>query len=45
MVIKYLHHSVNTKERENQLTQMGHSQDCYLWKTQGYQATSELILC
>jgi hypothetical protein len=24
MIIKYLHHSVNTKEIENQLTQMGH---------------------
>jgi hypothetical protein len=43
-IIKYLHHSVNTKEIENQLTQMEHSQKCHQWKTQGNQPTLELIL-
>jgi 3-methyladenine DNA glycosylase AlkC len=45
VVIKYLHHSVNTKETENQLTQRGHSQECHQWNIQGYQATPELVLC
>jgi hypothetical protein len=45
VVIKYLHHSVNTKEIENQLTQLRHKVRNVINGRQCYQANPELVLC